>query len=120
MTFPSTGVVRATSGVRTVTEPEVRWDPGARYRASRLARSPRPETCAVVTRTPDPLPGWTLKGRLFRGPARRTAVFERPVWQPHPHRSGPATAISDAVARYRAGTLDTAGLAQAVGRALTR
>jgi hypothetical protein len=68
---------------------------------------------------------WALPGRLFRGPATRRPVFERPVWTPaSSYRRAPdltarsAAELVDAVERYRRGALDTTGLVRAVGHAL--
>jgi len=68
--------------------PDLRWDPGARYRPSVLAG-------AKVT---DVAP--RLTGRLHRGPATRTAVFDRDLWRPVQHV--------------------TTGIVRVVGRALAR
>jgi hypothetical protein len=91
-------------------QPAPRWNPGARYRPSVLAALP-PEPVAA--------PGEPLPGRLFRGPARRTAIFDRDLWQPgragHAHV---ADALAVAAERYRNGGLDTSGLVRAVGHAL--
>jgi hypothetical protein len=72
-----------------------RWDPGARYRAPML----RPTEVEH------------LAGRLVRGPAVRTAVFDRPVWRADLGHGGVA---------YRRGVVDTSGLVRAVGRVLGR
>ncbi len=61
------------------------------------------------------------RGRLVRGPARRTAVFDRSVWQNpggQPHRRRAGEALASALECYRTGALDTSGLVRAVGRAL--
>jgi hypothetical protein len=87
-----------------VAHPAPRWDPGARYRSSTL----RP---AEVEH---------LAGRLVRGPATRTAVFDRPVWRADLGHGGVATAVGTVVAAYRRGVVDTSGLIRAVGRALGR
>jgi hypothetical protein len=95
--------------------PQRRWDPGARYRPSVLA-GVRQDAPAAATAAPD-----RPRGRLVRGPARRTAVFDRSVWQV---RGGPAgrgragEALASALECYRCGVLDTSGLVRAVGRAL--
>jgi hypothetical protein len=92
------------------TRPDQRWDPGARYRAPMSAR-PR----ATATATVQP-----LAGRLRRGPARRTAVFDRDVWRPATAGVRPqvAEALSLAADRYRRGAVSTSGLVRAVGHAL--
>lgn len=125
---------RESTGVRPVAAPPeqgaqeqsdrpTRWDPGARYRASQLAGRPMPPVPpppAPMSLTDDPQA--TLSGRLFRGPARRTAVFEREIWHPVPARS-PRTshdigeALLVAVERYRRGSISTTGLVRAIGRA---
>jgi hypothetical protein len=81
-----------------------RWDPGARYRAPML----RPTEVEH------------LAGRLVRGPAVRTAVFDRPVWRADLGHGGVATAVGTVVAAYRRGVVDTSGLVRAVGRVLGR
>ncbi|QAY71031.1 hypothetical protein [Xylanimonas protaetiae] len=114
------GVPRATSGVRASEPPAGRWDPGARYRPSLLARIPGAPPHG------DPLEAGpqraSLPGRLFRGPAVREAVFDRPVWTGHGRpaslRARNAAELSDAVERYRRGALSTTGLVRAVGHAL--
>jgi hypothetical protein len=83
--------VRVPSGVQPPPPPAPRWDPGARYRPSLLAR----------TRG--------LPGRASRGPGVRTSVRDR---------DARATAVSGAAERYRRGLLDTSGPAQAVGQVL--
>ncbi|MCL1870501.1 MAG: hypothetical protein FWF90_08855 [Promicromonosporaceae bacterium] len=100
-------VQRARSGVRKEV-PTMRWDPGARYRPSLLAGRRTP---------PEPA---RLRGRLFRGPARRAAVFDRAVWDPREPLLSPRAAaqVADAVERYRRGDLRTTGLGRAVGHAL--
>ena len=96
-------------------EPGPRWNPGARYRPSVLVAEPR----AAGAAPGDGPAGDHLPGRLFRGPARRTAVFDRDLWQ---HRRAPHPQVADALAaaaeRYRSGGLDTSGLVRAVGHAL--
>jgi hypothetical protein len=134
-------VPRTSTGVRPPAPPTLRWDPGARYRPSLLARSPRPAASEPAAsegaRPGDARPAGAtpedatpedahrppavvpprphLPGRLFRGPARRTAVFDRQVWSPGPARRAQ---LADAVERYRQGAIDTAGLVRAVGHAL--
>lgn len=114
---------RAPSGVQG--PPPPRWDPGARYRPSALAgrrddaaphgAAGRPAVPAVVR----PAAHAPLPGRLYRGPARRTAVFDRDVWRALPDPPRPvAEALARAVERYRAGAIDTTGLVRAVGHAL--
>jgi hypothetical protein len=62
-----------------------------------------------------------LAGRLYRGPARRTGVFDREIWYPVarssrvPHDVGEA--LVAAVERYRKGSISTSGLVRAIGRA---
>jgi hypothetical protein len=95
--------------------PQQRWDPGARYRPSALAGPPETSADAPVSQDEH------LPGRLFRGPARRTAVFDRSVWRSRsasPARRAAADALVSALECYRAGALDTSGLVRAVGRAL--
>lgn len=88
--------------------PAPRWNPGARYRPSALAGLPPLEVDV------EPLPG-----RLFRGPARRTAVFDRDLWQGNRAGHGHvADALAAAAQRYRTGGLDTSGLVRAVAHAL--
>ncbi|GAA1735937.1 hypothetical protein GCM10009809_33900 [Isoptericola hypogeus] len=97
--------------------PDLRWDPGARYRPSVLAaRRPAPVSSGASLPTPP-----RLAGRLRRGPVRRTAVFDREVWRVDVRgaRPGLADALAASAARYRRGALDTTGLVRAVGRALT-
>jgi hypothetical protein len=164
---------RETTGVRppAPTMPTLRWNPGVRYRASRLAdrpalpapSAPAPEAPATGTAghlpvppppvpgppvvmppvPPPPVPGPPasphptaaypvpahpvagpppLAGRLFRGPARRTGVFEREIWYPQAARSSRvprdvSDALVRAVERYRMGSISTSGLVQAIGRA---
>lgn len=59
-----------------------------------------------------------LAGRLFRGPARRTAVFEREIWYPTaPSSRIPSDvgeALAAAVERYRKGSISTSGLVRAI------
>ncbi|MCP2265359.1 hypothetical protein ACFQHV_02070 [Promicromonospora thailandica] len=154
---------RASTGVRRVTPeaPTLRWNPGARYRASRLAdrpaaQVPPPPAPAVHAPAVPPPPGATtvgsvppvppppapgpagqvppvpmppaplppvpapppLAGRLFRGPARRTAVFEREIWYPATRSSRVPRDVSDAlvraVERYRSGSISTSGLVRAI------
>ncbi|WP_407317840.1 hypothetical protein UQW22_14715 [Isoptericola halotolerans] len=90
------------------TRPDQRWNPGARYRAAMPARRQ-----ATATTPP-------LAGRLRRGPARRTAVFDRDVWRPETAGVRPqvAEALSAAADRYRRGAVSTSGLVRAVGHAL--
>jgi len=87
-----------------------RWDPGARYRASLLAPAAR--------RGADEAIPARATGRLHRGPARRTAVFDRDVWRADLGDGGPVVALGAAVAAYRRGAVGTSGLLRAVGRAL--
>ncbi len=167
---------RETTGVRPAapSTPTLRWNPGARYRASRLANQPvanepAPQgpsapsaspaqtppvpappapassvpassvpvpALAADTSTPQPTspptgPGQVpmppvpappaLAGRLFRGPARRTAVFEREIWYPVARSSRAPRDVSEAlvaaVERYRKGSISTSGLVRAIGRA---
>jgi hypothetical protein len=131
---------RETSGVRPTKPavPTLRWNPGARYRASRLADhpvadapqgAPVPAPPAPVPAPPGPpaLPAAgpvpappALAGRLFRGPARRTAVFEREIWYPVNRSHVPrdvSEALVAAVERYRKGSISTSGLVRAIGRA---
>lgn len=137
---------RETTGVRPAKPavPTLRWNPGARYRASRLAdhsavdhpvaEAPQP---AQVPAPPAPVPAPpgppalpaagpvpappALAGRLFRGPARRTAVFEREIWYPVTRSSHVPRDVSEAlvaaVERYRKGSISTSGLVRAIGRA---
>lgn len=120
MVEQSAGVARATSGVRPPAPPAARWDPGARYRRSLLAPAGGPEAADA----PGELaPRWALPGRLFRGPAPRKAVFDRPVWTPGVGRPAAlkersAAELAAAVERYRRGALSTTGLVRAVGHAL--
>jgi hypothetical protein len=140
---------RETSGVKPTKPPvpTLRWNPGARYRASRLADQPvnaprvasvqAPPAQAPVPGPPAPVPAPllppalpsagpvpappALAGRLFRGPARRTAVFEREIWHPvsrsyHVPRDV-SEALVAAVERYRKGSISTSGLVRAIGRA---
>ncbi len=97
--------------------PQQRWNPGARYRPSVLAGLTKPDATAAATAPPpDHLPG-----RLFRGPAQRTAVFDRSVWRPpvaSSARRGAGDTLVCALEGYRAGALSTSGLVRAVGRAL--
>ncbi|WP_425953643.1 hypothetical protein [Xylanimonas sp. McL0601] len=112
----SAGVHRATSGVRPPEASAPRWDPGARYRPSLLART----AADAAAPGAEAGPARFLPGRLFRGPARRTAVLDRDVWAAEPRRPRARSAadLADAVERYRRGALDTAGLVRAVGHAL--
>jgi len=69
-----------------------------------------------------PVPGPPpLAGRLYRGPARRTAVFEREIWHPTTRSSRVPRDVGDAliraVERYRTGSLSTTGLVHAIARA---
>lgn len=103
--------VRIPSGVLPPSPPASRWDPGARYRPSQLARPPRPRTSAgagapVPTGAPRPD---RLPSRTVPSPDRRSAVLDR---------EARATAISGAAERYRRGLLDTGGLVHAVGHVL--
>lgn len=156
-------VRRASTGVRRVAQvpPALRWDPGARYRASLLAGRPltasgadvgqvrAPEVPAgpggvppvplppvppppAVAAGPGPVPPPPvpapplppvpppppLAGRLFRGPARRTAVFDREIWRPEPRSSRVPRDVGDAllraVERYRTGSISTSGLVRAI------
>ncbi|WP_402465426.1 hypothetical protein [Isoptericola aurantiacus] len=86
--------------------PAHRWDPGARYRPSRLAVAARSDPATSA-----------LTGRLRRGPADRTAVFDRPVWRPV-GAAGTRTALGAVLGAYRRGVVDTSGLVRAVGRVL--
>jgi hypothetical protein len=146
---------RETTGVQPTKPavPTLRWNPGARYRASRLADhpvadarqvaqvpappAPVPAPPAPVPAPPAPVPGPpappalpaagpvpappALAGRLFRGPARRTAVFERDIWYPVTRSSHVPRDVSEAlvaaVERYRKGSISTSGLVRAIGRA---
>lgn len=139
---------RETTGVKPTKPavPTLRWNPGARYRASRLADHPVadarqvaqvPAPPAPVPAPPAPVPGPpappalpaagpvpappALAGRLFRGPARRTAVFERDIWYPVTRSSHVPRDVSEAlvaaVERYRKGSISTSGLVRAIGRA---
>jgi len=141
---------RETSGVKPTKPavPTLRWNPGARYRASRLADHPVaeapqvahvPAPPAAVPGPPAPVPAPpgppappalpaagpvpappALAGRLFRGPARRTAVFEREIWYPVTRSHVPrdvSEALVAAVERYRKGSISTSGLVRAIGRA---
>ncbi|WP_419707310.1 hypothetical protein [Promicromonospora sp. NFX87] len=135
---------RETSGVRPTKPavPTLRWNPGARYRASRLADRPvtdAPQAAPVPAAVPGPPapvpappgppalpaagpvpPPPALAGRLFRGPARRTAVFEREIWYPVSRSHVPrdvSEALVAAVERYRKGSISTSGLVRAIGRA---
>lgn len=141
---------RETSGVKPSKPavPTLRWNPGARYRASRLAdqsvadaprvaQVPAPPATAPVPGPPAPVPAPpappalpaagpvpappALAGRLFRGPARRTAVFEREIWYPVTRSSHVPRDVSEAlvaaVERYRKGSISTSGLVRAIGRA---
>jgi hypothetical protein len=150
---------RETSGVRppAPTMPTLRWNPGVRYRASRLAdrpalpapSAPAPEAPAAgpgpagqLPVPPPPVPGPPvpappasahplpahpagpprLAGRLYRGPARRTGVFEREIWYPQAARSSRvprdvSDALVRAVERYRMGSISTSGLVRAIGKA---
>jgi len=139
---------RETTGVRPAAPvmPTLRWNPGARYRASRLAdhptlpaapapSAPGPEVPVAapagqlpvpppppVPAPPHPVPGPPpLAGRLYRGPARRTGVFEREIWYPAARSSRVPRDVSDAliraVERYRTGSISTSGLVRAIGQA---
>ncbi|MGI5191514.1 hypothetical protein ACQEVI_25470 [Promicromonospora sp. CA-289599] len=132
---------RETSGVKPAKPavPTLRWNPGARYRASRLADHPVADApqAAPVPAPPAPVPAPpgpptlpaagpvpappALAGRLFRGPARRTAVFEREIWYPVTRSSHVPRDVSEAlvaaVERYRKGSISTSGLVRAIGRA---
>lgn len=171
---------RETSGVRQAKPPvpTLRWNPGSRYRASRLASRPAlqpspaspagpagghapvppapspgvtaqappaPSAPPVAPPPPPPPPpvpqappaghgaaaGATvhapipappaLAGRLYRGPARRTGVFEREIWYPVAQSSrvprDVGEALIAAVERYRKGSISTSGLVRAIGRA---
>jgi hypothetical protein len=137
---------RETSGVKPTKPavPTLRWNPGARYRASRLAdhtvadapQAAVPAPLAPVPGPPAPVPAPpgppalpaagpvpappALAGRLFRGPARRTAVFEREIWYPGTRSHVPrdvSEALVAAVERYRKGSISTSGLVRAIGRA---
>jgi len=152
---------RETTGVRppAPSTPTLRWNPGARYRASRLANQPAvhgppapsaspaqaspvpgppvpgppvpgppvpapPAAARPVPAPPVPAPPVqppALAGRLFRGPARRTAVFEREIWYPVARSSRAPRDVSEAlvaaVERYRKGSISTSGLVRAIGRA---
>ncbi|PZR52806.1 hypothetical protein DNL40_10625 [Xylanimonas oleitrophica] len=130
----TSAVERTPSGVRPPTPPAVRWDPGARYRPSRLTAPAHCLETRAQTLPAGAAPGALspagagqdartapahLPGRLFRGPARRRAVFERDLWQPAPPRSlARSAALAEAVDRYRLGVLDTTGLVRAVGHVL--
>ncbi|MEV0891132.1 hypothetical protein [Promicromonospora sp. NPDC050262] len=138
---------RATSGVRPAAPrtPTLHWNPGARYRASQLANQPAPMPPAPTPPAPMPpaptpavppppgsaAPGSAphvpappvagppaLAGRLFRGPARRTAVFEREIWHPSARSSRVPSDVGEAlvaaVERYRKGSISTSGLVRAI------
>ena len=153
--MPGTPVPRReTSGVRPTKPPvpTLRWNPGARYRASRLADRPAlraptvpadpvpappvqaaPAAVPPVPAPPVPAPPTPpvpapsapspqgLAGRLYRGPARRTAVFEREIWYPATRSSrvprDVGEALIAAVERYRKGSISTSGLVRAIGSA---
>lgn len=110
---------RRPSGVRRPVPPPptgVRWDPGARYRPAQQRPKVASGPVLVEERT-------VLAGRLRRAPAPRPPVFDRPLWSPGAHRAeradrARAVVVLDAVARYRDGDLDTAGLRRAVSLAL--
>lgn len=143
---------RETSGVRQAkpSVPTLRWNPGARYRASRLAdrhagqagqappnvgpaapsappAGPVPAAPApaagpsVHGPVPPPPPPPPLAGRLYRGPAKRTAVFEREIWHPVARSPRGSREVSEAliaaVERYRKGSISTSGLVRAIGSA---
>jgi hypothetical protein len=125
---------RETTGVRPTKPavPTLRWNPGARYRASRLADHtaavPAPPAPVPAPPGPPALPAAgpvpappALAGRLFRGPARRTAVFEREIWYPVTRSAHVPRDVSEAlvaaVERYRKGSISTSGLVRAIGRA---
>lgn len=61
-------------------------------------------------------------GRLRRGPARRTRVFDRDIWRGSARSARDARdlteALTEAVHRYRQGAIDTTGLVRAIGHAL--
>ena len=81
---------------------------------------PVPEPPAPLPPVPAPPVGAppALAGRLFRGPARRTAVFEREIWYPTaPSSRIPSDvgeALAAAVERYRKGSISTSGLVRAI------
>ncbi|WP_275003581.1 hypothetical protein [Promicromonospora iranensis] len=151
---------RETTGVRPTKPvvPSLRWNPGARYRASRLASYPSPQQpgtlvpaahqppipaptagppvhapvpqppAAAQGAVPPPPPGPGpvpappgLAGRLYRGPAKRTAVFEREIWHPVARSARVPRDVSEAlvaaVERYRKGSISTSGLVRAIGSA---
>ncbi|MCF4120825.1 hypothetical protein L1785_07520 [Antribacter sp. KLBMP9083] len=131
--------VRAPAGVRRSEESDLasRWNPGARYRSSRLAALRDAESVvAAAARAaraeggpvhlgPAPAVGPTeprLAGRLYRGPARRTRVFDRDIWRATARTPRSARDISEVLAevvtRYRQGAIDTTGLVRAIGHAL--
>lgn len=137
---------RESSGVRSAAPamPTLRWNPGARYRASRLADHPALSASAATVPGPPaaapagqlrvppppvpappvpapPVPGPPpLAGRLYRGPARRTGVFEREIWYPAARSSRVPRDVSDAliraVERYRTGSISTSGLVRAIAQ----
>lgn len=129
---------RTATGVRptvaTPPMPTLRWNPGARYRASRLADRPALPAAAAPQPPAPPLPAQAppvplppvpgpppLAGRLYRGPARRTAVFEREIWYPAARSPRVPRDVGDAliraVERYRSGSISTSGLVRAIGEA---
>ena len=75
---------------------------------------PAPPVPAPPAGAPQP-----LAGRLFRGPARRTAVFEREIWYPAARSSRVPSDVGEAlvaaVERYRKGSISTSGLVRAIG-----
>ncbi|MFD7025061.1 hypothetical protein [Promicromonospora sukumoe] len=77
---------------------------------------PLPPVPAPLAGAPQP-----LAGRLFRGPARRTAVFEREIWYPATRSSRVPSDVGEALAaaveRYRKGSISTSGLVRAIGSA---
>ncbi|MFI8523689.1 hypothetical protein ACIGB8_04565 [Promicromonospora sukumoe] len=77
---------------------------------------PLPPVPAPPAGAPQP-----LAGRLFRGPARRTAVFEREIWYPATRSSRVPSDVGEAlvaaVERYRKGSISTSGLVRAIGSA---
>ncbi|MGW2091217.1 hypothetical protein [Promicromonospora sukumoe] len=77
---------------------------------------PLPPVPAPPAGAPQP-----LAGRLFRGPARRTAVFEREIWYPAARSSRVPSDVGEAlvaaVERYRKGSISTSGLVRAIGSA---
>ncbi|WP_125775934.1 hypothetical protein [Antribacter gilvus] len=122
-------------------DPAHRWNPGARYRASRLAALRAAEEAVVAARRSQAEANFTgpvivvgpggapqtgaqpaLAGRLYRGPARRVHVFDREIWSAAARSNRTPRDISEAltaaVERYRKGAINTTGLVRAIGHAL--